>query len=257
MPGPAAPSLTAIVLTKNEAENIADCLASLAFAPVRLVLDCGSDDGTRALAEAAGARVLERPFDDFSSQRNFALAQAGGDWVLMIDADERVPEPLAREILAVLSATGPADPAAYRLRRNNLYLGKPLRFCGAGRDTVIRLLRRGRAGYVNLVHETPRIDGGIGDLATPLEHHTVRSLSESLQKLAQYSPLSALEMQRRGRRVSLAGIAGRTLARWIKIYIVKLGLLDGGRGFLVAAFESAGVFFKYALLWDMQRRKKE
>jgi len=248
------PSLTAIVLTKNEADNIAGCLATLGFAAQRLVLDCGSTDGTRELAAAAGAKVIERAFDDFSSQRNFALAQAATDWVLMIDADERVPAALASEITAALASAAPDSPAAWRLKRNNLYLGRPLRFCGAGRDEVVRLFRRGQVEYANLVHETPRVAGAVARLRTPLEHHTARTLGESLQKLAQYSPLSALELQRRGRRISLPGIALRTLGRWLKVYLVKLGFLDGARGFLVAGFEAAGVFCKYALLWDLNRR---
>ncbi len=250
----ARPSLTAIVLTKNEAFNIVDCLAALNFATDRLVLDCGSTDGTRALAAAAGASVMERAFDDFSSQRNFALAQADTDWVLMIDADERVPEALAAEIATAIGSTAEDGPSAFRLSRNNLYLGRPLRFCGAGRDEVIRLFRRGHVEYANLVHETPRITGRVADLQTPLLHHTARTLAESIEKLAQYSPLSALELQRRGRRVSLAGIAGRTVARWLKVYLVKLGFLDGARGFLVAGFEAAGVFCKYSLLWDLNRK---
>lgn len=250
---PAVISLTAIVLTKNEADNIADCLAALNFAADRLVLDCGSTDGTRELAAATGARVVERAFDDFSSQRNFALAQAATDWILMIDADERVPAALAAEIMGVITNAKSDGPAAYRLKRDNLYLGEQLRFCGAGRDEVIRLFRRGKVEYANLVHETPRVTGAVADLPTPLVHHTARTLAESIEKLAQYSPLSARELQRRGRRVTLAGIAGRTMARWLKVYLVKLGFLDGARGFLVAGFEAAGVFCKYALLWDLNR----
>ena len=180
MTTPALAGLTAIVLTKNEADNISACLASLGFAGARLVLDSASTDGTQERAAAAGARVLQRPFDDFSSQRNFALAQAATDWVLMIDADERVPDALATEIAGAIAAATPDGPAAYRLRRNNLYLGRPLRFCGAGRDEVIRLFRRDRVEYANLVHETPRINGAVADLSTPLEHHTARTLAERL-----------------------------------------------------------------------------
>lgn len=247
------PSLAAVVLTRDEAHNIAECLGALSFADEILVVDSGSRDATVDLARAAGARVVEHPFVDFAAQRNAALSMVAADWVLMIDADERVPAALAAEIRAAVGGAA-NDVGAFRLARRNWYLGRPLRYGASGRDTVVRLLKRGRVRWANKVHETAHVDGTIAALDTPLEHHTVRSLADSLRKVAEFSPLSAEEMFVRGRRTTVGGIAGHTLARFVKVYVVKRGFLDGARGFLVAGVESAGVFFKYALLWDRQRR---
>ncbi len=250
------PRVVAIVLTRDEAAEIGECLAALRFADARLVVDSGSRDRTVEIAEAEGARVVAHPFVDFASQRNAALDLVDAEWVLMIDADERVPPELAAEIRAAI-ASAPAEVGAFRLPRRNWYLGRPLRHCTTGRDTVVRLLRRGRARFVNKVHESARVEGEIRDLKTPLDHHTVRALGDSLRKVAEFSPLSAEEMLARGKTTSVAGIAAHTLARFLKVYVAKRGFLEGSRGFLIAGFESAGVFFKYAMLWDKQRNRNQ
>ena len=250
---PSAHSLAVIILTRNEARHLADCLNTLAFAGRRIVLDCGSTDGTQAIATANGAELFHRDFDDFSSQRNHALTLAATEWVLMIDADERVPAGLAAEICAVVNANPPRAETAFRLPRRNFYLGAPLRFAGAGRDTVVRLFRKDKIRWENLVHESVKVEGATGELLTPLEHHTVTELADSLRKMAQYSLLSGEELHRRGRRTNPFAILAHTAARFLKVYVFHLGLLEGGRGLLIAGCEAAGVFFKYSRLWEMQR----
>ena len=248
-----APSLTVIVLTRNEARHLAACLRTLAFAERRIVLDCGSTDGTQEIAKANGAELFHRDFDDFSSQRNHALTLTNSEWVLMIDADERVPSGLAEEICAVVNANPPRPENAFRLPRRNYYLGKPLRIAGAGRDSVVRLFRKGKIRWENLVHESVKVEGATGELLTPLEHHTVTELADSLRKMTQYSLLSGQELHRRGRRTNPLAILTHTAARFLKVYIFHLGVLEGGRGLLIAGCESAGVFFKYSRLWELQR----
>jgi glycosyltransferase involved in cell wall biosynthesis len=250
-----APRITAIVLARDEAHNIVECIDTLRFADEILVVDSGSADATQPLARGAGARVVEHAFVDFAAQRNAALAMTDAEWALMIDADERVPAALAGEIRAATASAGP-DVGAFRLRRRNWYLGQPLVFCAAGHDTVVRLLRRGRVTWANKVHEAASVAGRVPTLPTALEHHTARSLGDVLRKVADYSPLSAEELFARGRRTSVAGIVGHAAGRFLKVYVGKRGFLDGARGLLIAGFESAGVFFKYALLWDKQRARK-
>jgi glycosyltransferase involved in cell wall biosynthesis len=248
--------LTAVVITKNEAHQIAACLAALRFAPHVLVVDSGSDDGTREAAAAAGAEVALHPFTDYAGQRNFGLSSVRTEWALMVDADERVSPALAAEIVDAIAR--PADPkvAAFRLLRRNHFMGRPMTRSRSGRERLTRLMRAAKARYVNAVHETPLVDGEIRDLAAPMEHLTHVRLKDAFDKTLRYATLWAQDMNARGRRTSLMGIAGHTVHRWFKIYVANGAFLEGGRGFILAGFESVGVFFKYALLWELQRRDR-
>lgn len=255
--GTPPPTLTAVVITRNEAHQIGACVAALRFASHVLVVDSGSDDGTREAAAAAGAEVALHPFTDFAGQRNFGLAHVHTEWALMIDADERVSPALAAEIVETLARTG-ADPnvSAFGVLRRNHFMGRPLTRSRSGSERLTRLLRVGRATYVNAVHETPVIEGEIRDLAAPMEHLTHVRLRDAFEKTLRYAILWAQDMNARGRTTSLFGIAGHTVHRWFKIYVFKGGFLEGTRGFILAGFESVGVFFKYALLWELQRRDR-
>jgi glycosyltransferase involved in cell wall biosynthesis len=251
------PSLTAVVITRNEAHQIAACIAALRFVPHVLVIDSGSTDGTREAAAAAGAEVVLEPFTDFAGQRNAGLARVRTAWALMIDADERVSPELATEIVATLAkaATTP-EVAAFRVLRRNHFMGRPLTRSRSGNERLTRLMRVGRAKYVNAVHETPIIDGEIRELAAPMEHLTHVRLRDAFEKTLRYAILWAQDMNARGKTTSLFGIAGHTVHRWFKLYVFKGGFLEGTRGFILAGFESVGVFFKYALLWELQRRDR-
>jgi len=222
-----------------------------------LVVDSGSDDGTREAAAAAGAEVVLHPFTDYAGQRNFGLTSARTEWVLMVDADERVSAELALEIAGALAATATGSRiAAFRILRRNHFMGRPMTRSACGRERLTRLMRAVRAKYVNAVHETPIIDGDIRDLAAPMEHLTHVRLRDAFGKALRYAILWANDMNARGRTTSIPGIAVHTVHRWFKIYLVKGGIFEGGRGFLLAGFESVGVFYKYALLWELQRRDR-
>jgi len=253
--GSSPPSLTAVVLTRNEAHQIAACVACLRFAPRVVVVDSGSDDGTREAAAAAGAEVVSHPFSDYAGQRNFGLSRVTTEWALMVDADERVSPELAAEILETLERISADSPVAgFRLLRRNHFMGRPMTRSRAGSERLPRLMRAARATYVNAVHETPIVDGEIHDLAGPMEHLTHVKLRDAFDKALRYAILWAKDMHARGKTTSIAGIAGHTVHRWFKIYVFKAGFLEGGRGFILAGFESVGVFYKYALLWELQRR---
>jgi len=255
--GSPPPPLTAVVIAKNEAHQIAACVAALRFAPHVLVVDSGSDDGTREAAAAAGATVVQHPFTDYASQRNFGLGEVRTEWALMVDADERVSPALAAEIVAAIARTKESSSvAAFRILRRNHFMGRPLTRSRAGRERLTRLMRTPRATYVNAVHETPVVDGEIEDLSAPMEHLTHVRLRDAFDKTLRYALLWAQDMHARGRRTSVAGIAGHTVHRWFKIYVANGGFLEGGRGFILAGFESVGVFYKYALLWELQRRER-
>jgi glycosyltransferase involved in cell wall biosynthesis len=251
------PSLTAVIITRNEAHQIAACIAALRFAPEILVVDSGSEDGTREAASAAGAAVALQPFTDYASQRNFGLSRVATEWALMVDADERVSPALAAEIVeAIDRAKSQPGVAAFRVVRRNHFMGRPLTRSRSGTERLTRLMRASRAKYVNKVHETPVIDGEIRDLAGAMDHLTHVRLRDAFDKTLRYATLWAADMHGRGATTSLPGIAGHTVHRWVKLYVFKGGFLEGTRGFILAGFESVGVFFKYALLWELQRRDR-
>jgi len=255
--GSSSPSLTAVVLTRNEAHQIAACVACLGFAARVLVVDSDSDDGTREAAAAAGAEVVLHPFTDYAGQRNFGLGRVTTEWALMVDADERVSPQLAGEIVETLATTGADLPvAAFRLVRRNYFMGRPMTRSRAGRERLTRLMRAARSKYVNAVHETPIVDGEVRDLEGPIEHLTHVKLRDAFDKALRYAILWAQDMNARGKTTSIVGIAGHTVHRWFKVFVVNGGFLEGGRGFLLAGFESVGVFYKYALLWELQRRDR-
>jgi hypothetical protein len=185
------------------------------------------------------------------------LSRAATEWTLMIDADERVSPALAAEIVEAIGRAG-AEPgvAGFRLLRRNHFMGRPLTRSRSGTERLTRLMRTARARYVNKVHETPVIDGEVRDLHGPMEHLTHVRLRDAFDKTLRYATLWAADMNGRGATTSLAGIAVHTVHRWVKLYVLKGGFLEGTRGFILAGFESVGVFFKYALLWELQRRNR-
>jgi len=243
------------VITRNEAHQIAACVDALRFASHVLVVDSESEDGTRDAATASGAEVAIHPFTDYAGQRNYGLSRVRTEWALMIDADERVSQALADEIVeAIERATSQPQVGAFRLLRRNHFMGKPLARSESGNERLVRLMRATRAKYVNAVHETPLVEGEVLDLAAPMEHLTNVRLRDAFDKARRYAMLWANDMHGRGKTTSLWGIAGHTLHRWIKVYLIKRGFLEGTRGFILAGFESVGVFFKYSMLWELQRR---
>lgn len=252
------PSLTAVVITRNEAHQIAACVDALRFARHVLVVDSESVDGTGEAASTAGAEVAPHPFTDYASQRNFGLSRVTTEWTLMIDADERVSPGLAAEIVdAIERAKTQPEVGGFRLVRRNHFMGRPLTRTHSGNERLVRLMRTARAKYVNAVHETPIVDGEIRDLAAPMEHLTNVKLGDAFDKSRRYAILWATDMHGRGKTTSLWGIAGHTLHRFIKVYLVKGGIREGTRGFILAGFECVGVFFKYSLLWELQHHDRQ
>ncbi len=246
--------LSVILITCNEASNIVDCLASVAFADECIVLDSGSTDDTVALARAAGARVeVAADWPGFGPQKNRALALATGDWVLSIDADERVTPELAREIQAVVAGQG--GHAGYTVPRLSSFCGRFIRHSGWWPDRVLRLFRRGTARFSDaVVHEKVLPQQPPGQLRSPLLHYTYPDLDSAIAKMNRYSSDAAQAMHARGKRVSLAGVLGRSLWTFIRIYGLRRGFLDGRHGLLLALVAAMGSFTRYAKLWLLRRQ---
>lgn len=249
----ALPHLSACIITFNEADRIADCLRSLAFVDDIVVVDSGSTDGTAAIAEAMGARVLVRAFDGFRSQKAFAVEQARHDWVLCLDADERVSDALRDEIAAV-RATGFAGAAGYVFPRMSWYFGRFLRHGTDYPDRVLRLFDRRCGGWrgEREIHESASVDGNVVRLRGDLLHYPFRSLLQMLDKLQGYAAMMAEHDHARGKRASLAKLLLAPGWRFFRSYVLKRGFLDGMPGLLAAWVHANYVRQKAMMLWLLQ-----
>ncbi len=242
-------TLSVIVIAKNEAEAIGDCLASVAWADERIVLDGGSSDATVAIARSQGARVeVVQDWPGFGPQKNRALDLATGDWVLSLDADEQVSSALRSEIEKVTGTPGAF--AVYRMPRSSCYCGRELRHGGWWPDYVVRLFKRGEARFSeDLVHEKLVTDLPVGTLTHPLRHATYTTLEEALDKANHYSSLGAQQAFERGERATLLSALGHGSWAFFRTYVLRRGFLDGGHGFLLAASNAQATFYRYAKLW--------
>jgi glycosyltransferase involved in cell wall biosynthesis len=247
------PKLSVTVITLNEAAHVEACLASAAWADEVLVVDSGSTDGTADLARARGARVIVRDWPGYSAQKNFAAAEATHDWILSIDADERVTPALAAEIRAVL-ATEPRA-AGYRVPRVTWHLGRWIRVTDWYPDPQLRLYDRRRARWApRRVHESVAADGPIGRLTHDLEHYAYRDVSHHLATMDRYTTLAAEEMYAGGRRAGLLNLALHPPAAFLRNYVLRRGFTAGTPGFIISAMNSFYVFMKFVKLWTLQRK---
>jgi glycosyltransferase involved in cell wall biosynthesis len=246
------PTLTCLIITKNEEVNIQDCLRSVQWATERLVIDAESQDRTAELAQSSGAKVFVRQWPGFGQQKNFGMERAESEWILILDADERVTDDLRREIQGCIDTWSPSSPVAYRVPRRNFFYGAWVRYGGVFPDYQVRLFRRGSARYNDAaVHENLLVNGNIGTLTSPLDHYTERSIKDHFRKFGLYTTLAAEEKGKSVQRVSGTDLLIRPLVVFVKTYLVKQGLRDGVRGLIVCTFASMYTFVKYAKLWTM------
>jgi glycosyltransferase involved in cell wall biosynthesis len=241
-----------IIAAKDEAAEIADCIASVSWAEEVIVVENDSVDDTVAIARAKGAVVFSHPFTTIGRQRNAAIARARHEWILVVDADERGTPELAAEIAGVLAAVG--STVAYRIRRRNFFLGREIRHGGWERDRPVRLFRNRMRYDERPVHEHVMTDGVVGELREPLIHYPYASLSEYFAKLERYSGWWAEQSFARGKRARVWTVALKPPARFVSMYVLRAGFLDGAAGVVVAALAAMSVAAKYARLWELQRR---
>ena len=240
--------ISLVVTTLNEEDNIGRCLGSAAGAGEIILVDSGSTDRTVEIAGEYGAKVYTRDFVSNSDQKNWAIAKSTLPWVLVLDADESLTDGLREEIAAAVRS-GRMD--GYWIYRRNEFLGSPIRHCGWDRDRVLRLFRRGKGRYPErAVHERLELDGSAGVLVSRMEHRPYRDLSDYIDRMKGYSRRGAVELSRSGRRW-VPGIVTRPAARFLRMYFLQLGVLDGAAGLLLCGAAAAGVFFKYAWLREM------
>jgi len=246
--------ISLIVTTLNEEENLGRCLESARGVGELIVVDSMSTDTTLRIAGEYGARVFTREFVSNADQKNWAIGKATLEWVLILDADEFLSDPLRAEIAERIVS---ARENGYWIYRRNEFLGTIVRHCGWDRDKVLRLFRRGRGRYPErAVHERLELDGVAGRLSERLDHIPYRDLDDYMDKMKRYSRRGALELRRKGRGW-VPGILVRPVTRFLRMYLLQLGFLDGSAGLTLCSLAAASVYFKYAWLRELSRRGGE
>jgi glycosyltransferase involved in cell wall biosynthesis len=245
--------VTVVIAARNEADEIAACITSVAWADEVLVVENDSTDDTVDRATVAGATVFSHPFTTIGAQRNAAIARARNAWILVVDADERATPEVAE---AVRKAIGRSDRRAWRVRRRNIFLGREIRHGGWEKDRPVRLFRRELSYDERPVHEHVVVDGAVGILSAPLVHEPYATLSEYFEKLQRYSGWWASQQHARGRRARLSDLVVRPPLRFVTMWLVRQGWRDGAHGLVLAVLGAVSVAAKYAQLWAMDRRPR-
>jgi len=257
-PSPVTASITAIVITKDEERNIAACLESLRWVDEIIVVDACSSDRTVEIARQYTDRVFVRAWPGFGPQKNFGIDQAGGNWILVVDADERVTEPLREEIVVLLQSGPPADVAGFEIPRRNYFYGKWIRGGGIYPDHQLRLFRRSAGRYDDvLLHERLQLKGTVARLENPMDHYSMANIGAHVKKMARYTTLGAGEKLKVRSQVTALDLVGSHLATIVRTYVLRGGYRDGLRGVIVALFAGMHTFVKYAKSWEALNVKRE
>ena len=245
--------ITAIIPTLNEENHIADAIKSVSFADEIIVIDSFSSDRTIEIAEKMNVKIIKRTFDDFSSQKNFAITQAKHDWIYILDADERVTPEVELEILEAVK--NPKDIVGFYVRRTFYFCDKRVNFCGFQRDKVVRLFLKEHCTYKGFVHEKILTNGKLGFFKHKIDHFSYRDYDHYISKMNHYASIRAHELHLKGKKVTVFHLIIKPLARFFIHYVIRLGFLDGFTGFLVANAQAYGVLARYIKLWLFNKNK--
>ncbi|HTK83092.1 MAG TPA: glycosyltransferase family 2 protein [Bacteroidota bacterium] len=246
--------LSVIIITRNEERNIAECLRSVDWAGDIVVVDADSSDKTVELARKSTEKVFVRKWEGYAAAKAFAMSQTSNEWVLWLDADERVTPDLRDEIQSLLAAP---EFRAYEVARRAYFLGKWIRHCGWYPGYVIRLFEKKSVRFSDSnVHESIVFQGSVGRLSNDLLHYTDDTLFHYTAKLNRYTSLAAADLKKKGTEFSLLGVVARPPFMFFKMYILKRGFLDGRHGLVLSLLSSGYVFTKYAKLWQGGRANR-
>jgi glycosyltransferase involved in cell wall biosynthesis len=246
--------LSVVIITLNEEQKIRDCLESVTWVDEIIVVDSFSEDNTIQIAKEYTDKIYKRKFTGFGEQKKFALSKATGDWILSVDADERVTLELREEIRKTL-----AEPQAcsYQIPVKTYFSGKWIKHCGWWPNYKLRLFRRDSGQFTDrLVHEAIKVDGPTTKLRNPMEHHRSSSLSNSIKKADKYSTLAAQVLIAEGKRCSPWGALAHSAFAFVKTYFLRMGILDGWRGLVIASLNAIGVFYKYIKCIEIKEGQK-
>ena len=243
--------LSGVVIVRDEEKNIRECLEGLRFCDETVVVDSGSRDRTVEMARSVGAKVFPKPFVDFASQKNFGIEKASGEWLLLVDADERVSPELAFEIKQVLQKPQ-AD--GYFVRRLNRIFGRWMKHGGSGNDSQLRLARKEKAVFQGRVHERIRLDSPIGRLQNPLWHASTPTVRDYMRKLNHYTSLEAGGLAGKNEIFSEKKMKRRPLFLFFYLQGWKRGFLDGAEGFIFNMLSAYYEFVRRAKHWELMSK---
>lgn len=246
--------ITAIIPTFNEQERIKNSLNSAQFADEVIVIDSFSTDDTISIVKKSNAILLQRKFDNFSKQKNYAIQHASNDWIVWIDADEVLTKDLQQEIKNAIE--NPNENVGYYIYRIFFFKGKKMSFTGTQNDKLIRLFNRKYCRYEGIVHEKIIANGKLGVLKNKILHYSYISFDRYIVKLNQHSALKAQELYDKGLIITPFHLIIKPFARFIKHYFIKLGILDGFYGFVISFALSYGVLVRYIKLWNLKQNNK-
>jgi glycosyltransferase involved in cell wall biosynthesis len=239
------PAITATIITLNEEDRIAEAIRSLSCCDEVIVVDSGSTDRTRDVAAACGARVMQRAWNGYSRQKNFAAEQAQNDWILSVDADERLSAELASEIAEWKKQT-PAALAALSMPRRAFYMGKWINHSGWYPDRKVRLYERTRCHWEgDFVHERMKVNGPVGRFRGDLLHFPYRDWNDHLMRIEKYTRLAAQSARSTGRRSNLLKLIFAPPLTFIKGFFIQAGFLDGWRGLAISYMGARYVFLRH------------
>jgi len=248
-------TIAAVVITKNEERNIGACLKSLGWAHDVIVVDACSTDRTVDIARGYTPRVFIRPWPGYGPQKNYGIDQATTDWILIVDADERVTDGLRAEMSRVMETVSD-DIVGFEIPRRNFFYGRWIEGGGLYPDYQLRLFRRQAGRYDDvLLHEHLRVQGRIDRLTAPLDHYSMPSIKDHVRKMMRYTTLGAQEKLKTRPKVTAIDLAGNHVMTIIKTYVFRKGYRDGIHGVIVALFAGLHTFVKYAKAWEVLRQR--
>ncbi len=245
--------ITAIIPTLNEEVHIESAINSVSFANEIIVIDSYSDDETVVLAKKYNVKIIKRKFDDFSSQKNFAIAQAKHPWIYILDADERVTAAVEQEILEAVK--NPKDKVGFFVRRSFYFAGKNINYGGCQRDKVVRLFLKEHCTYKGVVHETIYTKGKLGFFKNKITHYSYKNYNHYISKMNFYSALRARQYHAEGKKVNAYHLVIKPAARFVIHFFIRFGFLDGFAGFVFAKAQAYGVFTRYVKLRLLNKNK--
>ena len=248
------PKITGLIITFNEEKNIVSLIENLSFVDEIIVVDSFSIDNTvKLLSQYKNIKIVQNKFENYTSQRNFAIKFVQNPWILFLDADERMPKKLIAEIQNEVLKTESSD--AYFFKRKFYFAGKPLNFSGTQNDKNIRLFKNNNAFYdqTKSVHETLIFDGKPGILNNKLQHYSVTDYDSYYKKMIQYGQLKAQDLFKKGKKYNILVHISKTLFKFFKSYIIQLGFLDGTNGFKICYLQAVSVFETYSYLKKIEK----
>ena len=240
------------VITKNEEKNISDCLKSVAWADEIIVVDSESTDRTVELAKQYTDKIFIRNWEGYVPQKRYALSLAANEWILSLDADERITPELKDEIINL----SPSDYSGFKIRRKNFLMKKEITSCGWEKDYQLRLFKKNKTDLNDrLVHEKFVVEGKVGTLNSPMLHYTFSSFKEYFEKINNYTSLKAQELFTKKKKVGAWTIFSHTVSAFFAFFFIRRGFKDGVYGLIISLLHSVSTMMNYIKLWELQNRK--